>query len=146
MDMDNRINHNKISNTQFGGIKPKANEVKNMDELIKKMVADLLARAEREVPEYGDFKIVYEQFKNPDKSMVATDFMLKITKPPKNIEGHEKKRYLELVAYNLPSPYIAEKVIGHGTKEEILAQLKDEGLNAKIKEKLIQLSKDLEDI
>ena len=144
--MDNRINHNKISNTQFGGIKPKANEVKNMDELIKKMVADLLARAEREVPEYGDFKIVYEEFKNPDKSLLATDFMLKITKPPKNVEGHEKKRYLELVAYNLPSPYIAEKVLKYGTKEEILAKLKEDGLTEVIKEKLIRLSKDLEDV
>ena len=144
--MDNRINHNKIANTQFSGVKPKMNEVKNMDELIKKMVADLLARAEREVPEYGEFKIVHEEFKNPDKSLLATDFMLKITKPPKNIEGHEKKRYLELVAYNLPSPYIAEKVIGHGNKEEILAKLKESDLCQKIKEKLVQLSRELEDI
>lgn len=143
--MDNRINHNRI-NTQFGGIVPKANEVKNMDELIKKMVDDLLARAEREVPEYGDFKIVYEEFKNPDKSMIATDFMLKITKPPKEIEGHEKQRYLELVAYNVPSPYIAEKIIGHGTKEDILNKLKEEDLCKVIKEKLIKLSRDLEDI
>ena len=144
--MDNRINHNRIDKTQFGGIKPKASEVRNMDELIKKMVADLLARAEREVPEYGEFKIVYEEFKNPDKSLFATDFMLKITKPPKEVEGHEKKRYLELVAYNLPSPYIAEKVIGHGTKEDILNKLKEEDLCSVIKEKLVKLSKDLEDI
>lgn len=144
--MDNKINHNRVNKINFSGIKPKANEVKNMDELIKKMVADLLARAEREVPEYGDFKIVYEEFKNPDKSLFATDFMLKITKPPKEIEGHEKQRYLELVAYNVPSPYIAEKVIGRGNKEEILAQLKDNELCTKIKEKLIQLSRDLEDI
>ena len=144
--MDNRINQNRTNNINFGGIKPKPSEVKNMDELIKKMVADLLARAEREVPEDGDFKIVYEQFQNPDKNLIATDFMLKITKPPKNIEGHEKKRYLELVAYNLPSPYIAEKVIGRGSKEEILAKLKEDGLCEQIKEKLIGLSKDLEDI
>ena len=144
--MNNKISQNKINNINFQGIKPKASEVKSMDELIKKMVADLLARAEREVPEYGDFKIVYEQFKNPDKGLFATDFMLKITKPPKNIEGHEKKRYLELVAYNLPSPYVAEKVIGHGGKEDILAKLKEPDLCEKIKEKLIQLSRDLEDI
>ena len=144
--MNNKINQNRTNNINFQGIKPKPSEVKNMDELIKKMVADLLTRAEREVPEYGDFKIVYEQFKNPDKDLTATDFMLKITKPPKTIEGHEKKRYLELVAYNLPSPYIAEKVIGHGNKEEILAKLKEDGLCEKIKEKLIQLSKELEDI
>ena len=144
--MNNKINQNNINNINFNGIKPKAKEVMNMDELIKKMVADILPRAEREVPEYGDFKIVYEQFKNPDKSLIATDFMIKITKPPKNIEGHEKKRYLELVAYNLPSPYIAEKVIGHGTKQDIIAKLKESNLCETIKEKFIQLSKDLEDI
>ena len=144
--MDNKINQNRIDNTNFGGIKPKASEVKKMDELIKKMVADLLARAEREVPEYGDFKIVYEEFKNPDKNLIATDFMLKITKPPKNVEGHEKKRYLELVAYNLPSPYIAEKLLEIGTKDKILAKLKENNLADIIKEKLIQLSKDLENI
>ena len=143
--MNNKINQNRTNNINFQGIKPKASEVKSMDELIKKMVADLLARAEREVPEYGEFKIVHEEFKNPDKSLLATDFMLQVTKPPKNIEGHEKKRYLKLVAYNLPSPYIAEKVIGHGSKEDIIAKLKEGDLCGIIKEKLVQLSRDLED-
>ena len=57
-----------------------------------------------------------------------------------------KKRYLELVAYNLPSPYIAEKVIGHGSKEDILNALREEGLCEKIKQEFVELSRDLEDV
>ena len=144
--MDNKINHNKINNINYGGIKPKANEVKNMDELIKKMVADLLARAEREVPEYGEFRVVWEEFKNPDNSLEATDFLLKITKPPKEIPGTEKDRYLEVAALKRGTPYGAESVIGYGTKEDILAKLKEDGLAETIKDTLIRLSKGLEDV
>ncbi len=144
--MDNRINHNRTTNTQFSGVKPKMNEVKNMDELIKKMVSDLLARAEREVPEYGEFRVVWEEFKNPDKTLGATDFLLKITKPPKTLEGSEKERYLELAAVKRGTPYGAETVIGFGNKEDILNKLKENNLCDKIKEKIVQLSKDLEDI
>lgn len=145
--MDNRINQNRITTkTQFGGIKPKPSEVKNMDELIKKMITDLLARAEREVPEYGEFRVVWEEFKNPDKSLDATDFLLKITKPPKEIAGTEKERYLEVAALKRGTPYGAESVIGFGTKEDILNKLKEDGLANKIKEKLISLSKGLEDV
>lgn len=144
--MDNKINQNKINNIKFGGIKPKANEVKNMDELIKKMVADLLARAEREVPEYGEFRVVWEEFKNPDKTLDATDFLLKITKPPKGLEGNEVERYLEAAALKQGSAYGAESVIGFGTKKDILNKLKEEDLCEKIKEKFIQLSKSLEDV
>ena len=141
-----RINHNKIQNTDFQGLKPAAKGAKNMDEYIKKMVEDLLKRAEREVPEYGEFKNVSEEFKNPDKTLFVTDFKLRITKPPKNIEGHETRRYLELAAYNFPSPYVAERVICAGTKDEIIAELKNPDLCAKIKEKCAKLSDDLSSI
>ena len=150
--MDNRINQNRISQnrvnkTEFQGVKPKG--AADMDKLIKKMVDDLLKRAEREVAEYGEFGkngMIFEQFHNPDKGLIATDFMIKISKPSNAVEGHEKKRYLELVAYNLPSPYIAEKVIGHGSKEDILNALREEGLCEKIKQEFVELSRDLEDV
>jgi len=144
--MDNKINHNRVNNINFNGIKPKANEVKNMDELIKKMVADLLARAEREVPEYGEFRVVWEEFKNPDKSLEATDFLLKITKPPKTLEGSEKERYLEAAALKRGTAYGAESVMGFGSKQDILNKLKEPDLCEKLKEKFIELSKGLEDV
>lgn len=144
--MDNRINQNRIAKTNFQGITPKGKDVKNMDELIKKMITDLLNRAEREVPEYGEFKVVWEEFKNPDKNLNATDFLIKITKPPKELKGTEKERYLEVAALRRGTPYGAESVIGFGTKEDILNKLKEENLCDLVKEKLIALAKDLENI
>ena len=118
-----------------------------MEELIRKMIRDLREQVDEKVPEVGQFKIVYSEFKNPDKGMCATDWMLKITQPPKSIDPTETKRYLELVAYNLPSPYIAESVMGHGTNRDIMKCLRDEdNLVAKIKNKMPQLARDLEDI
>lgn len=142
----NKINSQNTNNAKFNGLKPKINEVKNMEEHIQKMVKDLFKRAEREVPEYGDFKVVFEEFKNPDKSLCASDFLLKIVKPPKNIEGNEKLRNLELVAYKLPSPYMAERLLASGSKEEILKQLQSEDMLRKIKEGTESLSYNLSDM
>ena len=122
--MDNKINQNKTINTQFSATKPKVNtsEVKTMKQNISKMVEGLLEKAKdsRALPSYGDFSPLYTEFKNPDATLCATDFMLKIVKPHNSIEGHEKLRNLELVAYKLPSPYIAERLLACGTTEEIL--------------------------
>ena len=99
-----KINKQNIKNTNFGIVKPKQTEVPLMKDKVKNMVKKITLRAEREVPEYGDFAPVYEEFKNTDTSLKATDFMLKIVKPPSNIKGHEKLRYIELSAYQLPMP------------------------------------------
>lgn len=118
----------------------------NLEESVKKMIRDLRERVANEVPDEGEFKIVYEQFPNPDKGLNVTDIMLKITKPPKNIVGHERKRYLELVLYRLPSPYICESVVGHGSKADIIAKLYDDNLSQIILEKIPKMARDLDDI
>lgn len=118
----------------------------DMVESVQKMVRDLRTRAANEVPDEGEFKIVYEEFPNTDKGLDITDIMLKITKPPKGIEGHERKRYLELVLYKLPSPYICESVVGHGSKADIMAKLYDDNLPQLIIEKIIKMERDFNDI
>ena len=148
------MQNNNISNTNFNGginkavksVSKSAKEIKTMEEQIRKMINDILNRAEREVPEYGEFLPVYEEFKNTDKDLVATDFMLKITKPPKNIENHQTRRYLEVVAYKLPAPYKSTRIIAAGTKEEILKALQDEALCAKIDKAARELSDNLNDV
>lgn len=118
-----------------------------MEELIRKMIRDLLEQIDEKVPEVGQFKIVYSDFKNPDKGMCVTDWMLKITQPPKSVDPTETERYLELVAYNLPSPYIAESVVGFGNKKDILKKLNDEdALIEVILNKMPKLARDLDDI
>ena len=124
----------------------KIKEVKTMEQQVKKMVGDILRRAVREVPEYGDFAIVYEEFKNPDKTLEATDFMLKIVKPPKNIEGHEKIRNIELVAYKLPLPYKVTRIIGTGTKDDVLKQLEAPEFIANVEDAFKAMSRSLTDI
>ena len=142
----NKMNSQNANNTNFNSLKTKTGEVKKMEEHIKNMVENLLKRAEREVPEYGDFKVVFEEFKNPDKTLCVSDFLLKIVKAPKNLAGHEKLRNLELVAYKLPSPYMAECLLATGSKEDILKQLQSNDLLTKIKEKTESLSYNLADM
>ena len=118
-----------------------------MEELVRKMIRNLRGQVIEKVPEVGEFKIVYADFENLDKGFCVTHWMLKVTHPPKKIEETQRKRYLELVAYNLPSPYIAETVIGYGNKQKIMDFLQDENaLTAMILEKMPKLARDLEDI
>ena len=138
-----KINKQNIKNTNFGIVKPKQTEVPLMKDNVKNMVKKITLRAEREVPEYGDFAPVYEEFKNTDTSLKATDFMLKIVKPPSNIKGHEKLRYIELSAYQLPMPFKISRLIAKGTKEEILQQLKEEDFFETITKNFSEMSRNL---
>lgn len=148
--MNNRINHNKIQNTQFHGVNPKAvnsgltKGAEKMDELIKKMVADLKPKAKEKVSSYGEFDVVWEEIENKDKSLNATHFLLKISDT--GVKGAENKRYLEAAAVIRGSQYGAESVICVGNKKEILDKLNEQGIEQIIKEKFIRLAKDLENI
>lgn len=141
---------NKLNQTQFqGGIKRAASkapkEIKTMEEHIKKMVQDLL-KQESYITEYGDFSMVYSEFKNPLKDLVATDFMLKVSKPPKHIENHEKKRYLEVIAYKLPAPIKSTRIIAVGEKDDILKKLQEPEIIKTIEKAARELSENLEDV
>ena len=100
-------------------------EMQTLNEMTKEL-AEKLKNRDREVPEYGDFRIVSEEIENPDKSLPATNFVLQISKPSKNIENHEKLRDLKAVAYNLPHPYKAEILLATGSKQDVLKALEDE--------------------
>lgn len=117
-----------------------------METEIRNMIADLRRKVVTEVPECGEFPIVYERIPNPDKRFCLTDIMLKVTKPPKELKGTERERYLELVGYRRPSPYISESVVGFGSKQDILKRLEEETLVEKIMERLPHLDEDLRDV
>ncbi len=150
--MDNRINQNKINNIKFSGVKPSnvnsglTKGVEKMEELVKKMVSDLKNKAKNKdiVPSKGDFDVVWEEFENPDKSLSATHFLLKISVP--KVPGAEDKRYLEAAAVKRGSQYGAESVICLGSTQEVLDKLNEQGIEQIIKEKFIKLAKGLEDI
>ena len=150
--MDNRINQNKINNIKFSGVKPSnvnsglTKGVEKMEELVKKMVSDLKIKAKdkTKVPVKGEFDVVWEEFENPDKSLSATHFLLKISVP--KVPGAEDKRYLEAAAVKRGSQYGAECVICLGSTQEVLDKLNEQGIEQIIKEKFIKLAKGLEDI
>ena len=71
---------NRIQRTNFKGIKKMPQE-QTFEEKVQKMVDDLSARAEREVPEYGDFKTVYEVIKDDSPNSRVLGYALKIRKP-----------------------------------------------------------------
>ncbi|MBR6126686.1 hypothetical protein IKQ21_03285 [bacterium] len=145
--MDNRINQNKINKTEFQGIKPKTKGAKSMEELIKKMISNLLER-EREIAEYGEFGnkgMIFEQFSNPDKNLAVDKFWLEIAQAPKGAENYQTKRTLKFVASKLGAPE-AEILIESGTKADILAKLKDQNLPEKLKSYTEKLSYNLRDL
>lgn len=135
---------NRVQNTNFKGIKQMPQEELTFNEEVQKMVQNLSARAEREVPEYGNFKEVFEIVPNKDKNARALGYALKIRKPL--IKGDEKLRGLEAVVYDSRSDYMCERVIAKGSKEDILKALQDKDLVNKLEVAYVELSKNLEDI
>ena len=145
----NNINQNKINNSSFGNFKPNPAEVKEaekMENLIKEAINNLLLRAEREVPEYGSFSKVSEKFKNIDESLITDKYVLEIVMPPKDVENYQKKRALKILATKPNCDSSVEMILAIGSKEDILAKLKDSGLVELIKEKSSDLSYNLEDV
>ena len=142
-----KINQSQINNTQFNAVRQKtAKGAAKMDELIKNTVDNLLKRAEREVPEYGSFRNVSEKFKNTDKNLVADEFKLEIFQPPKGVENYEKKRALKFSASKPNCDSTMEILIESGSKEDILAKLRDGSLINELKRQTENLSYHLEDI
>ncbi len=111
---------------------------------IQNLVENLSARAEREVPEYGDFAPVVEEIKNPDKNLSATHFAVKIYKP--TTMDDEKYRCVEAIAYAVPKPYKAEMPLVGGYKDEILNKINSDEFAEKLNSVFAKLSKDLEDV
>lgn len=118
-------------------------QLKKFVPLVQKMISELRAKAVKKVPEVGEFRNVFSEFHNPYPDLEVTDFILKVTKPPKSVTGHERRRYLEFVAYNVPSPYICEKVIEAGEKHDILAALNDANLPARLINLIPEMERDL---
>lgn len=90
-----------------------------MHEYVVKMVEELAAKGS-EIPQQGDFKIVYSEFKNADKALCITDVLLAVIPVPGSLDASGRERYLELRVYKLPCPYKATRILKKGTKEEII--------------------------
>lgn len=126
------INPSKLNKVPQTGAKIR---MEKFDDKLSQMVKTLTTRAEREVCEYGSFKIVKESIKNTDANSLVQDLTLQITNLPHVLKGEtpnfEKLRYLKLVGTG--SKGQSESVIlKRGTKDEILNTLKDENFLERI--------------
>mgnify|MGYP007013960958 CR=1 FL=1 len=74
----------------------KLNKPRNFKEQVEQTLVKLLMRAEREVPDYGDFIPVHEMFPNLDTKSQNIDGMygLTILKLPQNVRSDPKRRYI----------------------------------------------------
>ena len=112
----------------------KLNKPRNFKEQVEQTLVKLLMRAEREVPDYGDFIPVHEMFPNLDtKSQnIVGMYGLTILKLPQNVRSDPKRRYIEACAYEPTGAYKAKMLVFGGCNDEILSALRDRGLVDKL--------------
>ena len=132
---------NNVNQVNFKGLNKMKNVEPVFEEQIKTLIQKILERSEREVPEYGDFKMVYEILPNIKKELSATDFVLRIERPA---ESEPTLRTLDAVAYKVPLIKRYERTLASGTKDDILKAMNDEGFADKVKETFERLSSHFE--
>ena len=117
------------------------------EEHLKEMVNKLIQRIEVEVPESGDFNRISEYIDNPDPDRWSNvgKYSLRILCYPSEVQPDPRIRYLEIAAFIPSGAYKAEFAIGHGTKEDILKQMKSPEFMPTIIDGYIELSRCLED-
>lgn len=105
----------------------KLDKPKNFREQVDRMLEKLIIRAEKEVPEYGDFATVTELIPNLDSgsSHIVGMYGLTILKLPENVRPDPKQRYVEACAYEPTGSFKAKMLVAGGHKEIILSKLRD---------------------
>lgn len=139
--MKNKIINNQIQNKKIvNGAKKMTEKTNNYTDSFYKMLNDIINRAEREVPDYGDFAPVYENFKNTNPKLDIDKYQIRIFKAPKQYVSDETIRYIEAEVYTKVGDYKATLLLGTGKKEEILNQLKSKDFVEKLNNAYIQLT------
>ncbi len=116
-----------------------------MEELIRKMIQDLLKQVLEKVPKKGSFPVVYERYENPDKRYDLTYIILKVSAVPSQVDKTETERYLEIAAVCYPHAYGAEKVVGFGTTDDIIKRLQETELFDKVMDSIPLLAHSIQD-
>ena len=115
-------------------------KVDTLEEKITESLANLIKRAEYEVPEYGRlFKPVEEEFKNPNISSIADT--IKFSIKPSTAKTNQKARILKMEIFspngNSITPIFEceaeNKPFG---KKELLDLLKDKDFAKRVKEEI----------
>lgn len=123
----NEKNHKEVKPEVFPEMTAEEAKERTMEE-IRRVVRILTARVETEMPAQGNFPYFFEIYYNPEYKLGCTEFMLIVSPNHPESDKEGTRRIVELRGYHLPHPYRATKVIASGTKDELMAALKEPDL------------------
>lgn len=117
-----------------------------MKPLIQNMLTSLREQVEMKVPEEGTFEMVYETIKNSNPNWLLSQIRVAVRHLYSPTDEHERMRYVEVSVFDMPeNPYMCERLIFGGNKQEILDYLANPSLAQKILDLLPQMERDLND-
>lgn len=135
--INNNIRTNFQASTKDNG---NMNTKKTYNDYFYEMLDKVIKRAEMEVPPYGDFVPVYEEFPNQDPNLSIDRFKLEVIKLPKHIEPDPKQRFIQAVVYPLAGDYKAETYLAKGEKDEIMKELSSKDFPVKLNNAFARLT------
>lgn len=139
---------NKILNSNFNQHnisfnRKKNKEIKSMDSEIQTAINKLLQRAEREMPEYGDFAPISEKFENRNENLNIGEPSIKIVYA--NFSKDKTLKRLELEIPSKTGKSSANVAMELADKKAILKALSDKNLANRINDNIQNASSALED-
>lgn len=114
-----------------------------MEYQINKLITDLRRKIEKKVPTTGDFKQVFTEFENTDKTLNVAYFRLKVTLNPNKNDDGSNRYFLDFAGYQQGNPYFCEICVGAGTKQQILDALSVSTLPERLIKLMPRISDDL---
>lgn len=139
---------NKISNNNFihnykTSFNGKSEDKSSMEDNIKNGINKLVARAEREVAEYGDFAPVVEKLSSCTEGLKIGEPSLKIVYA--NYQKDKTFKRLELDVPSASGKSTATVVMELANKDNILKALSEDGFTDRIKENIKSAAESLSD-
>ena len=118
-----------------------------MEQQIQNMITSLREQVEMKVPEEGTFEMVYETIDNTNPKWCLSHIRVAVRHLYSPTDEHERMRYVEVSVFYMPdNPYMCERLIYGGNKQEVLGYLADPSLAQKILDLLPRLESDLNSI
>lgn len=110
---------------------------------IKETLSVLLTRVREEMPEYGTFAPISEEFTNSDPLLYCGKIYLVVKHPPSFIEHYETKRYFDLVVKTPSDNSDASCYLASGNKAELLSYLANEAFFDEVQQKISEMADEL---
>ncbi len=136
---------NQYNTINFKGTQKMDTQPETIEDFAKSAVKNLSSRAEREVPQDGDFAPVIERYVNHNPDVYANEMRLQIVPLPqslKNEPNYNQLRYLQAVVKS-PLEQPNRCVLACGTKNDILKTLNEENFAEHVTAKFDELAEDL---